>query len=225
MKKYQKCFQRAVVDPTEELVAEKPVIDEPEPAEKPAMDETELSEKPITDEPNEFVEDKSVIEPADEPVVSASSTEADQLQADITTLFNKCLACKKFPILFSVEDEPYCTSFAKSSAHLPLALQSLFDPAHLENDYLQLVEEGENMPGLLDVTPLQQKNLEELTRGQANSRLWMRYHAGRITASRLYKAVHTDPHKPAVSLIYGICYPETTKFTTPATQYGCEIKH
>ena len=151
--------------------------------------------------------DKSVIEPA---VASASSTEAD-----IATLFDKCLARKKVPILFSVEDEPYCTSFAKSSVHLPLALLSVFDPAHLENDYLQLVEEGQNMPGLLDVTPLQQKNLEE-------ARSWMRCHAGTITASCLYQSVHIDPHKPAVLLIYGICYPETTKFTTQATRYGCK---
>ena len=78
------------------------------------------------------------------------------------------------------------------------------------------------MHGVLDITPQQQKNLEELTRGQAKSKLWMRYHVGRITASRLYQAVHTDPHKSSLSLIYGICYPETAKFTTKATQYGCE---
>ena len=158
-----------------------------------------------------------------EHMVTVHNCEAEgQLQADLCMLFDNCLQSRKLPILFSVEDEPYCASFCKPSTHLPLALQSLFDPAHSESNYLQLVEEGERMPGVLDITPLQQQNLEELTRGQASSRLWMRYRAGRITASRLYQAVHTDAHKPALSLVFGICYPESAKFTTKATRYGCE---
>lgn len=141
---------------------------------------------------------------------------------DIVQLFEKCLSSEKVPILFSIEDQPYCKSFSESAAHLPLALQSLFDPAHLEHNYVELVEVGENMHGILDVTPLQQSHLEKLTHGQARSRLWMRYRSGRITASRLFQAVHTDPHKPALSLVRSICYPESAKFTTAATQYGCE---
>jgi len=209
-KKYQQCTQKSV-----DITEEPPVQDQPEPEPESIVDEAE----PVVNKPEpsaEFVDDE-----VEQPVVD--TREADtQLQADISSLFDKCLTSKKLPILFSVEDEPYCKSFMKSSSHFPLALQSLFDPAHLENDYLQLVEEGENMPGILDITSQQQKNLEELTKGQANSRLWMRYRAGRITASRLYQAVHTDPHKPALSIIYGICYPESTKFTTKVTQYGCE---
>ena len=54
---------------------------------------------------------------------------------------------------------------------------------------------------ILDVTPLQQSHLEKLTHGQARSRLWMRFRSGQIMASRLIQAVHTDPHKPALSLI------------------------
>lgn len=87
---------------------------------------------------------------------------------------------------------------------------------------MELVEAGENMHGILDVTPFQQSHLEKLTHGQARSRLWMRYRSGWITASRLFQAVHTDPHKPALSLVCSICYSESAKFTTAATQYGCE---
>lgn len=50
----------------------------------------------------------------------------------------------------------------------------------------------------------------------------MKYQSGRITASRLHQVVHTDPHKPALSLIYSICYPETRNFFAAATKYGCE---
>ena len=33
---------------------------------------------------------------------------------------------------------------------------------------------------------------------------------------------HTDPHKPSVSLIKAICYPDSVRFTTAATKHGCE---
>ena len=51
----------------------------------------------------------------------------------------------------------------------------------------------------------QQEHLEELTRSQ----------------SRFYQVVHTDPHKPALSLLSSVCYPETNRFTSAATTYGC----
>ena len=79
---------------------------------------------------------------------------------------------------------------------------------------------GEKMTSLLDVTDQQCRHLEELTRGQAFSKLWIRYHCGRITASHLYEVVRTDPHKPAVSLVTSLCYPESVKFSSAATEYG-----
>lgn len=88
---------------------------------------------------------------------------------------------------------------------------TLFDSEHLKLNYLELVEAAEKMIGLLDVTDQQCKHLEELTRDQAFSKIWMRYHCERITASRLYEVVRTDPHKPAMSLIKSICYPESER--------------
>ena len=76
------------------------------------------------------------------------------------------------------------------------------------------------MTGLFDVTDQQCRHLEEITRGQAFSKIWVRYHCGRITASRLYEVIHTDPHRPAISLVTSICYPESEIFSTAATEYG-----
>ena len=76
------------------------------------------------------------------------------------------------------------------------------------------------MTGLLDVTDQQCRHLKELTRDQAFSKLWILCHCGRITASRLYKVIRTDPHKPAVSLVTSLCYPESGKFSSAATEYG-----
>ena len=143
-------------------------------------------------------------------------------ETDVIELFQKCSSSKAVPILLSIEDEPYCSSFIKSSEHLPLPLQSLYDPAHLQCNYVELLAIGETMKGILELTSAQQKHLEQLTRGQSTSKLWMRFRSGRITASRLHQVVHTDPHKPSVSLIKAICYPELFRFTTAATKHGCE---
>ena len=97
--------------------------------------------------------------------------ECDSLEKSvhIVQLFEICSTSEKVSTLFSIEDQPYCKLFSESAAHLPLALQSLFDPAHLEHSYVKLVEAGENMHRILYVTPLQQSHLEKLTHGQARS--------------------------------------------------------
>ena len=76
------------------------------------------------------------------------------------------------------------------------------------------------MTGLLDVTNQQCRHLEEITRWQAFPKIWMHYHCGRITASRLYEVIYTDPHKPAISLVISICYPESEIFSTVAAECG-----
>ena len=104
--------------------------------------------------------------------------------------------------------------------YIPVQYHSLFDSEHLKLNYLDLVEAGEKMTGLLDVTEQQCRHLEELTRVQAFSKLWIRHHCGRITVSCLYEVVRTDPHKPAVSLVTSLCYPESEKILSAATEYG-----
>ena len=72
---------------------------------------------------------------------------------------------------------------------------------------------------ILVVTNEQAKCLEEKTREQSKSKLWHRYRAGRITASKFKQAAICDPLNPSISLIKSICYPETMKFTSSAIRY------
>ena len=51
---------------------------------------------------------------------------------------------------------------------------------------------------------------------QANSKDWFALSAGRITASKIRAAVHTNIEKPSVSSIKTICYP--SKYT----RWGCD---
>ena len=66
------------------------------------------------------------------------------------------------------------------------------------------------------------KHIEEKTRDQAQSKLWFQQRAGRVTASRLKAAVCTNITQPSHSLIKAVCYPESTRFKSNATTWGCQ---
>jgi len=59
------------------------------------------------------------------------------------------------------------------------------------------------------VSAEQAENLEKATKMQSITRLWFRYRARRITASRFKAAVSTNADQPSRSLIKAICYPES----------------
>ena len=40
--------------------------------------------------------------------------------------------------------------------------------------------------------------------------------------SKFRAAAHSDAHQPSVSLVKSVCYPESTKFSSRATTWGCE---
>ena len=64
--------------------------------------------------------------------------------------------------------------------------------------------------------------IEKHTRAQHGCDLWFKHRAGRITASKMKAACHTDPASPSVSLIKQICYPKQSSFSTSATKWGCD---
>ena len=66
----------------------------------------------------------------------------------------------------------------------------------------------------------QAQKLEEATRNLHQSKLWFKYRAGRVTASHLKAAVHTDVTQPSQSLIKQICYPESRGGTSEAQEWG-----
>ena len=63
--------------------------------------------------------------------------------------------------------------------------------------------------------------VERESRQQYKSRVWFRYRAGRITASKMKGVCHTDSTNPAQSLIKAICYPESFAFKSKQTDWGC----
>ena len=100
-------------------------------------------------------------------------------------------------------------------------MQSIFKPAHLENTYTELLALAESHLHE-EVTQAMADHLEVMTRNQPKSKEWFRYREGQITASRFRQILHTDPHQPSMSLLKSICYPESHRFSTKLTIWGCE---
>ena len=60
----------------------------------------------------------------------------------------------------------------------------------------------------------------DFTLDQSKCKLWFELRAGRITASNMYRATHSNPLKPSVTLIRDICYPYERRFECQAVRYG-----
>lgn len=117
--------------------------------------------------------------------------------------------------------QPYSNNYVLSSDQLLKLLQGLYQPEYLESDYTELLKLAESHLHE-EVTPAMVDHLAQLTCKQSKSREWFKYRAGRITASRFRQVLHTDCHRPSLSLLKSICYPEIHRFSTKATTWGCE---
>ena len=96
------------------------------------------------------------------------------------------------------------------SGVLPKPLTELHDPTAMKLAYHELLNKSMNTFMRLHVsfTFNQAVMVEECTRGQSKCRAWFEQRAGRITASKLRKALLTNHIQPSVSLVKNICYPE-----------------
>ena len=102
----------------------------------------------------------------------------------------------------------------------PTVLSELRDENSISSNFGELLKKCDEIN--LVITPEQAKEVESATRDQAKSKVWFRFRAGRITASKAKSVCKTDMANPSQSLIKGICYPESTKFSTEATRWGCD---
>ena len=115
---------------------------------------------------------------------------------------------------------PYSDGFVPKQAQV--AFPALLPDIYKEDMYKQPfnVVLGKCSSVVLDVTQRQTEAVDMATRAQANSRLWPKFRAGRVTASRFYKVCHTHPSQPAPSTIKNICCPDST----PAVRWGIRNK-
>ena len=127
------------------------------------------------------------------------------------------------PVILSLMPE-YADHYVPKQLNraFPQLLSELRDERSFELDWDELVLKCEQLFCDITVTLDQVRLVEETTRQQAGCREWHRFRTGRITASRMKSVCRTNVHKPAKSLIKGICYPDSVRFTTAATAWGCD---
>ena len=106
------------------------------------------------------------------------------------------------------------------ACNFPSPLHSLYESKYLALTYSELLLVCDSVT--INITNDMAKAVREETVKQTESKLWFKFRAGRITASRMKQACHTDPAMPSQSLVKAICYPEAYKICTQATQWGCQ---
>ena len=116
----------------------------------------------------------------------------------------------------------HCEEYIVDHTLLSLPLSSLYESDAMDLPYQYLLKKCDSVFSNLKVTDDQARTIEISTRDQAQSKTWFCFRAGRITAAKLKAATHTDLSKPSQSLLKSICYPESSKFSTKATKWGCD---
>ena len=140
----------------------------------------------------------------------------------LSSFFDELNISGEKPAILSIIP-PYDNSYVPKiiSGTLPKMVTDIYNSnlSHFNIDDLRMYCSGVGIY-FVNITIDQQREVETLTRLQAENPLWFKYRAGRITASKIYSAVHTNPNQPAISLLRNICYPQTNIFSTPATKWG-----
>ena len=139
---------------------------------------------------------------------------------ELTSFFDDLSKCGIKPAILSLVPK-YSTQYIPKIRNgiLPAPLPSLYNAKYLTHDYTDLLILCYSID--IGISNAMAAAVEQETRQQSSSKLWFKFRAGRITASRMKQACHTDTAMPSLSLIKMICYPEAYKFVSKATQWGC----
>ncbi|XP_078658592.1 uncharacterized protein LOC144903975 [Branchiostoma floridae x Branchiostoma belcheri] len=161
---------------------------------------------------------ESNITPSATRTMPEGTTEAGTSMAEQMQFFHNISQSDCHPIILSLVP-PFNENYIPKKVVLPKSLsEQYYDEKLSEASYSDLCEKCCELN--LSLTPDEIQAIEENTRQQSHSTVWYKQRAGRITASNLKSACHTDPDKPSKSLIMNVCYPESHKFVTPATKWG-----
>lgn len=182
------------------------------------MDFTSAKRKHTLLEENDVVPNASLAEALDlkRNVALPSAEEKAAFLDNISSSNSK-------PVILSLI-KPFSERFVpKTNSSLPKPLKEIvYNPDY---EKLSLAElQAKSSEVVITLTLEECQAIEKATRQQANSKLWFQQRAGRITASRMKSACHTDPEKPSKSLVKTLCYPEEHKFSNSATRWGIANK-
>ena len=152
----------------------------------------------------------------DEVTVKQGSKPTDD---EMALFFRNLSMCNTKPAVLSLIPE-YSDNYVVMSTSRSLPLTALLKPEYLALDYHDLLNVCEGVT--VDITNETAQVIEQETRLQSKSKLWYKYRAGRVTASRMKAVCHTNLSNPSQSLIKSVCYPEAFSFISKQTDWGCK---
>ena len=172
------------------------------------------SAKKLSDKGNDH---GSTSSPLKKKACPCAPTEQEQ-----SKFFNSLSSCTGAKPAVLALVPPHCDDYVPTSLapELPSVLSDLYQKEYLMLGYHELLQKACSTD--ITVTTNQVLAVEAKTKDQAGSRLWFCMRTGRITASKFKSACRTDPASPSLSLITAICHPETCRFSTSATKWGCQ---
>lgn len=104
----------------------------------------------------------------------------------------------------------YVPAVVKSNASV---LSHMQDPTAVGMDWSTLIQKCNDIADRLQIDDTAVAAIEKATRKQARAPQCYTYRVGRVTASNLRPACHTDTGSPSPSLIKRICYPQDHQFS------------
>ena len=93
-------------------------------------------------------------------------------------------------------------------------MTELRDEDTFDMNFAHLLDHCKGIEAGSSVTQEQADAVEKEPRDQANSKLWFRYRAVRITASKMKLACCTDPTQPDGGLTKTVCYSDVFCFSS-----------
>ncbi len=124
-------------------------------------------------------------------------------QKEVNGFLSSLRALSTKPAILSLI-ELYSSKYVPKSLSedFPVCLSSLLESDYIKYSYGDLLEVAKKYK--ISVTPQQAEVVERETLSQSKSPLWYRMRSGRIRASLLKRACHTDTASPSISLIMTI---------------------
>jgi hypothetical protein len=143
--------------------------------------------------------------------VQAIGSKDQSYNPDLNTFFNDLSCAGSRPAILSLVPS-YCSAYVpkRMLPTFPEPLSLLHRSEYMALEYHELLMACEAVE--ITVTKEMATSIEEETRNQSNSKLWYKYRAGRITASKMKAVCRTKSSYPAQSLVKSICYPESFCF-------------
>ena len=149
------------------------------------------------------------------------STTTTPSDSDLKDFYDKLSSTSTKPAILSLIPE-YSSAYVPKRLFptFPQPLPLLYRSEYLDMEYHMLLRVCESTE--INTTDEMAVAIKSEMRNQSNSKLWFRYRAGRVTASRMKAECHTNATDPSQSLLKSICYPESFCFTSQQTTWGCK---